>query len=53
MQLTILAATPPAPAAPRSKYLTLATRITALTICVVSIRSPFMFLLIRILVKAG
>ena len=53
IKLTTLAATPPAPAAPISKYLTLATVITALTICVVNIRSPFIFLLMRILVTPG
>ena len=52
-QLTILAAIPPAPAVPRRIYLTLATRITALIIWVVNIRSPLIFLLTRILVMSG
>lgn len=52
-QLTILAAIPPAPAVPRRIYLTLATRITALIICVVNIRSPLILLLTRILVMSG
>ena len=52
-QLTIFAVTPPAPVAPRSKYLTLATRITALTIAVETMRSPLTFLLMRTLVIVG
>ena len=52
-QLTILAAIPPAPAVPRRIYLTLATRITALTIWVVNIRSPLILLFTRLLVTSG
>ena len=53
IKLTTLAATPPAPAAPRRKYLSLATRITARTILVVNIRSLYIFLLMSIRVTPG
>ena len=50
---TIFAATPPAPAAPTRKYLTLATRNTARNMWVVNIRSLYIFLLMSIRVTPG